>query len=130
MAVKTKAAEATEKGTGTANDAMEENTTTAQKTEQETENETVTEEVVKLAYIGPTLPAGKLKCNRIFEGTDKQIREELKAVLEEYPLVERMLVRVNELEEKKNKVNTAGTIWHKYYADIASTIAAKEKQEV
>lgn len=125
MAVKTKVTEAAEKDTGAVNEAAVENTASAQNTAND-----AAEEVVKLVYIGPTLPTGKLKCNRIFEGTEKQIKEELKAVLEEYPLVERMIVRVNELEEKKNKVNTAGTIWHKYYADIASVIAAKEKEEV
>lgn len=128
MAVKTKAAETAEKATETTNEAAVENTTPTQGTTQ-ANNDTV-EDVMKLVYIGPTLPAGKLKCNRIFEGTENQIKEELKAVIEEYPLAERMLVRVSELEEKKSKVNTAGTIWHKYYADIASTIAAKEKQEV
>lgn len=130
MAVRTKAAEATEKAAETTNEAAVENTTPAQGTTQETANNEPVEDVMKLVYIGPTLPAGKLKCNRIFEGTENQIKEELKAVIEEYPLVERMLVRVSELEEKKSKVNTAGTIWHKYYADIVSIIAAKEKQEV
>jgi len=102
-------------------------TTAAAEKTQETAN-TAAEEVVKMVYIGPTLPAGKLKCNRIIEGTESQIKESLADVIEEYPLVERMLVPVGQLAEKKNKVRTAGNILNKYYADIESMIAAKERE--
>ena len=83
---------------------------------------------MQLIYIGPTLPAGKLKCNRIFEGTEAAIKKELEAVIKEYPLVERMLVNVEGLTEKKARVRTAGTIMNKYYSDILSAIAAKEQE--
>lgn len=107
-----------------------ENIVTETEKQQEAANNEQAEDVVKLVYIGPTLPAGKLKCNRIFEGTETAIKKELKAVLEEYPLVERLLVRVEQLTEKKNRVRTAGTILNKYYSDIKSVIAAKEKEGV
>lgn len=87
------------------------------------------EETVTVAYIGPTLPAGRLKCNRIFIGTMKEIKAELAEVLEKYPLVEKMLVPVEKLAEKKDKVKTAGNILNKYYSDIVSTIAANEAKE-
>lgn len=87
------------------------------------------EETVTVAYIGPTLPAGRLKCNRIFIGTMKEIKTELAEVLEKYPLVEKMLVPVEKLAEKKDKVKTAGNILNKYYSDIVSTIAANEAKE-
>lgn len=128
MAVKTKAAEAAEKATTAAGNNEAENSTAEAGKGQETANNGLVEDVVKLIYIGPTLPAGKLKCNRIFEGTEAAIKKELEAVIKEYPLVERMLVNVEGLTEKKARVRTAGTIMNKYYSDILSAIAAKEQE--
>ncbi len=87
------------------------------------------EEAVKLAYIGPTLPAGQLKCNRIFIGTVTEIKEELKPVLEKYPLVEKMLVPVDKIGEKKERARTSGNILHKYYSDLVSSMAANLAKE-
>nr|WP_296834692.1 hypothetical protein [uncultured Marvinbryantia sp.] len=128
MAVKTKAAEAAEKATTAAGNNEAENSTAEAGKGQETANNGLVEDVVKLVYIGPTLPAGKLKCNRIFEGTEAAIKKELEAVIKEYPLVERMLVNVEGLTEKKARVRTTGTIMNKYYSDILSAIAAKEQE--
>ena len=128
MAVKTKAAEAAEKATTAAGNNEAENSTAEAGKGQETANNGLVEDVVKLVYIGPTLPAGKLKCNRIFEGTEAAIKKELEAVIKEYPLVERMLVNVEGLTEKKARVRTTGTIMNKYYSDILFAIAAKEQE--
>ncbi len=87
-------------------------------------------DVVKLIYIGPSLPKAMLKSNRIFEGTKEEIKKELAAVLEKFPLVERLLVPVAELAEKKDKVKTAGNILNKYYSDIASAASAMLEKEV
>lgn len=84
------------------------------------------EETVTLAYIGPSLPAGQLKTNRVMIGTMQEIRKELAVVLEKYPLVEKLLVPVGKLAEKKAKAGTAGNILNKYYSDIVSSIAANE----
>lgn len=143
MAVKKKAEEATnateaagtEKEEKTVNNTAEqekaENGANSEATEgKETEQEaTEKEEVVKLAYIGPTLPAGQLKCNKIFIGTETEIKKELEAVLEKYPLVEKMLVPASQIGEKKDKAKTAGNILHKYYADIVSSIAGNAAKE-
>lgn len=143
MAVKKKAEEATnateaagtEKEEKTVNNTAEQEkaengandeATEGQETEQE---ETEKEEVVKLAYIGPTLPAGQLKCNKIFIGTETEIKKELEAVLEKYPLVEKMLVPASQIGEKKDKAKTAGNILHKYYADLVSSIAGNAAKE-
>ena len=97
---------------------------------EETEPEaTEKEEVVKLAYIGPTLPAGQLKCNKIFIGTETEIKKELEAVLKKHPLVEKMLVPASQIGEKKDKAKTAGNILHKYYADLVSSIAGNAAKE-
>lgn len=143
MAVKKKAEEATnateaagtEKEEKTVNNTAEqekaENGANSEATEgKETEQEaTEKEEVVKLAYIGPTLPAGQLKCNKIFIGTETEIKKELEAVLEKYPLVEKMLVPASQIGEKKDKAKTAGNILHKYYADLVSSVAGNAAKE-
>lgn len=87
-------------------------------------------DTVKLVYIGPSLPKAMLKGNRIFEGTREEIKKELEAVLEKFPLVEKLLVPVAELAEKKDKVRTAGNILNKYYSDIASSASAMLEKEV
>ena len=86
-------------------------------------------EAVTLAYIGPSLPAGLLKTNKIMIGTREEIMKELAGVLEKYPLVEKMLVPVEKMAEKKDKAATAGNILNKYYTDIVSSIAAGERKE-
>lgn len=105
-----------------------ENTTTETEKAVETAN-TAPEEVVKLVYVGPTLPKGQLKQNSIFEGTEKEIKKELEKVLKEYPLAEKMLVPVRNLAEAKRKAGTAGNIMNKWYADIASGMAGEFKEE-
>lgn len=139
MAVKktTKAAEAAESeqtvkdtaGTtktdsGANNAATEGKETAAGKEKTEEEKEELT-----LVYIGPSLPAGKLKSNRIFIGTMEAVEKELEAVLQEYPLVKKLLVTVDKVAEKKDKARTKGNILNKYYSDLVSGIAANEAKE-
>lgn len=113
---------------GAAKTSKVENTTIETEKAVETAN-TAPEEVVKLVYIGPTLPKGQLKQNSIFEGTVKEIKKELEKVLEKYPLAEKMLVPVRNLAEAKRKVGTAGNIMNKWYADITSGMAGEFKEE-
>lgn len=87
-------------------------------------------DMVKLIYIGPSLPKAMLKTNRIFEGTRAEIKKELATVTDKLPLVERLLIPVAELAEKKDKVRTAGNILNKYYSDIASSAPAVLEKEV
>lgn len=134
MAVKKKAEEVTN-ATEAAGTAKEEKTVNnmaeQKKAENGADNEATEEkeETVKLAYIGPTLPAGQLKCNAIFIGTETEIKKELEAVIEKYPLVEKMLVPASQIGEKKDKAKTAGNILHKYYADLVSGIAGNAAKE-
>ena len=86
-------------------------------------------EKVTLVYIGPQLPKGKLKTNKIMSGTEEEIKAELEEVLAEYPLVEKMIVPVAQLAEKKDRVKTPGNIMNKYYSDITALIAANEAKE-
>ena len=85
------------------------------------------EEPEKLVYVGPQLPRGRLKTNKIFEGTREQIiaSPEMEEVLKRYPLVKNMLVPVSKLAEAKQKIAAGGNALHKFYADIASQAAAE-----
>lgn len=131
MAVKKNATEAaeSEKAAKVDNSTMNDKTAgNGAQTQPQTANKEP--DTVKLIYIGPTLPKAMLKCNRIFEGTKEEIKKELAEVLEKFPLVERLLVPVAELAEKKDKVRTAGNILNKYYSDIASSASAMLEKEV
>ena len=136
MAVKknaTKAAEAVEKEK-TVDNATKEEKAVSGANDEATEGEKKGEEkkkgeTVTLAYIGPSLPAGLLKTNKIIVGTREEIKKELEEVLKKYPLVEKMFVQVEKLAEKKNRAATAGNILNKYYTDIVSSIAANERKE-
>ena len=78
-------------------------------------------------YVGPQLPRGRLKTNKIFEGTRDQIlaSQEMAEVLKRYPLVKNMLVPVSKLAEAKQKIAAGGNALHKFYADIASLAATE-----
>ena len=131
MAVKKNATAAAEsaKAAEVDNSTIEaENAVNGAQTQPQTENKEP--DTVKLIYIGPSLPKAMLKSNRIFEGTREEIKKELAEVLEKFPLVERLLVPVTELAEKKDKVKTAGNILNKYYSDIASAASAMLAKEV
>ena len=85
--------------------------------------------IVKRVYIGPTLPGAILKTNRVFEGSEEAVKKELESVLKRFPLVERLLVPIEGLAEKKNRGRTAGNILNKYYSDIVSVAAATVGKE-
>ena len=131
MAVKKNATEAAEMEgkEKTVNNTMKDGKTDSGANNEATEGEKKERETVTLAYIGPSLPAGLLKTNKILIGTREEIDKELAAVLEKYPLVGKMLVPVEKLAEKKDRAATAGNILNKYYTDIVSSIAANERKE-
>ena len=99
----------------------------AQNAPQAAQDASQAEEAEKLVYVGPQLPRGRLKTNKIFEGTRDQIlaSPEMAEVLKRYPLVKNMLVPVSKLAEAKQKIAAGGNALHKFYADIASQAAAE-----
>lgn len=99
----------------------------AQNAPQAAQNAPQAEEAEKLVYVGPQLPHGRLKTNKIFEGTREKIiaSPEMAEVLKRYPLVKNMLVPVSKLAEAKQKIAAGGNALHKFYADIASQAAAE-----
>lgn len=127
--------EAVQAAQGTAQDAPETaggtDTTTAAEGQQDApqaaQDAPKAEEAEKLVYVGPQLPRGRLKTNKIFEGTRDQIlaSPEMEEVLKRYPLVKNMLVPVSKLAEAKQKIAAGGNALHKFYADIASLAATE-----
>lgn len=107
----------------------ENNISEAKKAENEANTAEEKREKTKLIYIGPTLPQATLKTNRIFTGTHEEIKKELAPVVEKYPLVERLMVPLDGLAEKKDKVKTTGNILNKYYSDLVSLFAAEMQKE-
>lgn len=99
----------TKTAAGAAKTSKAENTTSETEKAIETAN-TALEEVVKLVYVGPTLPNGQLKQNSIFEGTEKEIKEELKKVLEKYPLAEKCWFRSESWQKPKEKPELLETL--------------------
>ena len=99
----------------------------AQNVPQAAQDAPQAEEAEKLVYVGPQLPRGRLKTNKIFEGTRDQIlaSPEMAEVLKRYPLVKNMLVPVSKLAEAKQKIAAGGNALHKFYADIASLAATE-----
>lgn len=99
----------------------------AQNAPQAAQDAPQAEEAEKLVYVGPQLPRGRLKTNKIFEGTRDQIlaSPEMAEVLKRYPLVKNMLVPVSKLAEAKQKIAAGGNALHKFYADIASLAATE-----
>lgn len=89
----------------------------------------VTEEpVVQLIYIGPQLPRTAMKPNTVITGTEAQIKAGFTDVFKRFPLAEYMLVPVDGLADRKEKVKTAGTLMNKYYADLVSAAEAIAKE--
>lgn len=114
-----------EKAAETANTTTEE-TTAAVETTKDTSK---AEAVVQKVYIGPSLPKAMLKQNTVLRGTESEIKKSLENVVEKFPLVEKMIVPVSELSEKKQKVKTQGSIYNKFYLDIVAQITAAEQKE-
>lgn len=72
-------------------------------------------------YIGPTLPNGRLKGNAIFSGSREEVTAHLAGVLEDYPLVNDLIIPVEELAEQRVKVSTPGNYINKCFKDVIAT---------
>lgn len=101
---------------------------TVKKAERPRETSAKAEEAKEtMVYIGPSLPGGKLKSNKIFIGTKQEIEGELSGIIEEYPMIRHLVVPISQLADKKAKVKISGNILHKYCADLLSIAAKKER---
>lgn len=86
------------------------------------------EESGLFVYIGPSIPRGRLKENAVFNGTFADVIAYLADVVEDYPLVEKLIVPADKLAAYSVKAKTPGNIIHKYYSDIVSTMRGHKKE--
>jgi hypothetical protein len=80
--------------------------------------------IEKFIYVGPSLPAGRLKSNTILEGTHKEITEHYKDAIELYPNVARLIIPVSELSTALERITKSGNLMNKYCTDIAADLPA------
>ena len=116
------ATEGAQSGTGSDDEAGEDNNTTPDEKAAESAAEGEAGGYDLFVYAGPTLPRGRLKENAVFRGTFEDVKAYLADVLEEYPQVARLIVPVNRLAAFSVKVKTPGNLAHKYYSDIVSAM--------
>lgn len=83
------------------------------------------EGVTTFAYVGPSLPGGKLKSNTVLSGTYAEITAYYAEAITLYPGVERLIVPVARLAEAREKTQSSGNVMYKYYTEIAAAINAK-----
>lgn len=84
-------------------------------------------EQVRLVYIGPSLPYGKMRSSMILTGTEEEINGFLAEIKEQYPEVTHLLVPPDKLTDALEKVARKGTILHKYYEDMLAKSRASRK---
>lgn len=90
-----------------------------------TDGKPLYEGIKTFAYIGPSLPKGRLKTNTILSGTYAEITEYYKDEITLYPSVARLIIPVTRLAESRERVQTSGNLLHKNYQDIAAAIVPK-----
>jgi hypothetical protein len=121
VGVTQEAAGAAQKKADTINPQEDKNTTASNQVAREGENQKASKCFV---YIGPTLPNGRLKGNAIFSGSREEVTAHLADVLEIYPLVNDLIIPVEELAEQRVKASTPGNYINKCYKDV---VAAAKK---
>ena len=87
------------------------------------------EGVTNFAYIGPSLPGGKLQSNTVLCGTYAEITEYYKDAIEIYPSAARLIVPVTRLAESREKIKTSGNLLYNYNTEIAAAIKARGEEE-
>ena len=86
------------------------------------------EGVTNFAYIGPSLPGGRLKSNTILSGTHAEITAYYAEAITLYPNAAKLIVPVARLAEFREKVQTSGNVMYNYYAELAAAISAKGEE--
>jgi len=87
------------------------------------------DKITSFAYVGVSLPGGRLKSNTILHGTYAAILEYYKEVIELYPGVEKLIVPVVKLAEAREKLRSGGNLLNKYNQDVIAAIKTNTEQE-
>jgi len=93
------------------------------------ENKPMYDKITSFAYVGVSLPGGRLKSNTILHGTYAAIMEYYKEDIASYPGVEKLFVPVSKLAESREKLRSGGNLLSKYNQDIAAAIKTKTEKE-
>lgn len=80
-------------------------------------------EIVQKVYIGPTIPKTPMRESRVLWGSEDEIREYIKPLMENYPEVQHLLVEPGKLCEAKREARTPGRLLCKYYNDLRAKAA-------
>lgn len=95
---------------------------------EDTPSAPMSEEKVKLVYIGPTIHRSMLRNAMVLSGTGAEIAafiDPLKAV---YPEIEYLLVPTEKLAQTLRKMRQKGNILTKYYHDMAAKAKANRSR--
>ena len=85
--------------------------------------------VTTFAYIGPSLPGGRLKSNTVLSGTYAEITGYYKEAVTLCPSVAKLIVPVSQLAQSREKTQKSGNIMHKYYMDVVAAINTKGEEK-
>ena len=86
------------------------------------------EGITNFAYVGPTLPRGKLKSNTILCGTFAQVTEYFKDAIALYPGVEKLFVPVNRLAETRERLQKGGNLINRHVQEVEAAIKAEAQK--
>ena len=84
-------------------------------------------ERVKLVYIGPNIPYGRLRSSMILEGTEADVGAFIGEYAESYPEIRHLLVKPEDLTEALDKVGRKESILNKYYGDMLAKTRVSRK---
>lgn len=96
---------------------------------EETDESEKEPKIVKMVYIGPSIPRSNLRNARILEGTEEEINDFISKYAERYPEIKYLLVAPEHLAEAQKKVQKKGNILHKYYQDMAAKAIVSRKKK-
>lgn len=83
-------------------------------------------EKVRLIYVGPAIPDGRLKTNAVFLGTREEILASVETDIKEYPEAEKFFVTVDKAAAVKKKIGTPGNLYNKYNTMMKSLIEGRK----
>lgn len=82
-----------------------------------------TAEVLTMVYIGPSVPRSNLRRSMIVKGTEETIADFVAEQKEQYPEIEHLMFGPDKLADALRKVESRGSILHKYYKDMEARAA-------
>lgn len=85
--------------------------------------------ITNFAYVGPSLPGGRLKSLTTLNGTYAQITEYYQEAIALFPKVARLIVPVTRLAEAREKTQNSGNLLYNYYQEVAAAVIQTKGDE-